>query len=266
MRFAIIYSKKDEAGINIIKQFKKIVFLPHVPIIELAKETIFSEDISPKKYPELKNIDFLVFASKHVSAKKENSFCIHAPGNWKSADFGGKPGKVCSTSAFVLKYLFIELNKITEKENLSNYNITLECTHHGPLIEIPCCFIEIGSSEKQWNDEKAGNIIARTIFNLKNFKQDSNWISCIGVGGPHYCPSFNKIQLNTNYAVSHIIPEYCLPLTKSMLNEAEKKTKEQIKKVLIDWKGCGKSEERQRIINLLNELSLNYKRTDSIEK
>ena len=33
-----------------------------------------------------------------------------------------------------------------------------------------------------------------------------------------------------------------------MLKEAEQKTKEQIKTVIIDKKGCGKSEQRQEII------------------
>src|SRR3989344_4827671 len=209
MRFAIVYSKKDRAGVNIINQFKKIGFLPQIPIIELNKETIFSDDISIKKYPQLKNIDFLIFASKHKSEKKESSLCLHAPGNWRGADFGGEPGKICFTSAFILKYLFQELNK--NAKDLSNYHITLECTHHGPLIEMPCCFIELGSSEKQWNDEKAIEIIARTIISLKNFKLNPKWIPCIGIGGSHYCPSFNKIQLKTDYAISHIIPEYCFP-------------------------------------------------------
>ena len=45
------------------------------------------------------------------------------------------------------------------KQNLTEeYSVTLEVTHHGPLIEIPCCFIELGSQEKQWNDKEAAKI------------------------------------------------------------------------------------------------------------
>jgi D-tyrosyl-tRNA(Tyr) deacylase len=51
-----------------------------------------------------------------------------------------------------------------------------------------------------------------------------------------------------------------------MLEQAEQKTLEQIKQVIIDWKGCGKSEERQEIIDLINELGLKYKRTSEINK
>lgn len=272
MRFAIVYSKLNSAGINIIEEFKKLAYAPQIPIIELKKETIFSEDISEKKYPELRNIDFLVFASTHRSEKGAPSLCLHAPGNWRNTDLGGKPGKVCKTSAFILKYLFQELNKNYEsnKNNLKeNYNVTLEITHHGPLIGIPCCFIELGSQESQWQDKEAAKIIAKSILSLQNYNSvdnHHNWQAAIGIGGPHYAPSFNKIQLNSQYALSHIIPEYAFPLTESMLKEAEEKTNEQIKEVLIDWKGCGKSEQRQEIIKLIEKNGLKHKRTSDVEK
>tara|TARA_Y100000310_G_scaffold319431_1_gene374689 strand:+ start:3974 stop:4762 length:789 start_codon:yes stop_codon:yes gene_type:complete len=262
MRFAVLYSKKDLAGINIIKQFKKLAFAPDMPIIELKKESIYSENID--KLSELKNIDFIIFATKHRSEKGNPSLSVHAPGNWRSADFGGKPGKVCNTSAFVIKYLFQNLNK--QAENLEDYNITLECTHHGPLINKPCCFIELGSSEKQWQEQEPAKIIAKTILSLKDYKPENHIIPTIGIGGPHYCPNFNKIQLNSKYAISHIIPEYSLPLTETMLKQAEQKTLEQIKQVLIDYKGCGKSEQRQEIINLINQAGLKVIRTSEIEK
>jgi len=267
MRFAIAYSKKDEAAINIINQFKKIAFAPDMPIIELRKDSIYSEDLNEKNYPELRNIDFLVFASKHKSKEGSPSLSLHAPGNFRNADFGGKSGKICNTSAFVLKYLFQQLNKnANESEELKNkYQITLECTHHGPLIEIPCCFIELGSSEKQWSEEEPAKILAKTILSLKDYESQPNWIPCIGIGGPHYCPNFNKIQLNSEYAIGHIMPEYALPLTNIILKEAEQKTTEQIKQIILDWKGLGKSEERQKTINLLNQFGFKHIRTNNIK-
>tara|TARA_Y100000310_G_scaffold155538_1_gene155021 strand:- start:8976 stop:9770 length:795 start_codon:yes stop_codon:yes gene_type:complete len=264
MRFAVLYSKKDLAGINIAKQLNQISFTPNIPIIELKKESIYSENID--KLPELRNIDFIIFATKHRSAKGEHSLSLHAPGNWRGAEYGGQAGKVCNTSTNILKYLFQNLNKIAEQEKISDYHVTLECTHHGPLIDKPCCFIEIGSKEEQWQDKKAGRVIAKTILTLQNYKQDEKIIPTIGIGGPHYCPNFNKIQLNSKYATSHIIPEYALPLTKTMLKEAEQKTQEQIKQVIIDYKGCGKSEQRQEVIELIEKAGLKVIRTSEIKK
>jgi D-tyrosyl-tRNA(Tyr) deacylase len=51
-----------------------------------------------------------------------------------------------------------------------------------------------------------------------------------------------------------------------MLSEAEEKTTEQIKEILVDWKGCGKSEQRQEIVKIIKQTGLKYKRTSEIEK
>ena len=70
---------------------------------------------------------------------------------------------------------------------------------------------------------------------------------------------FNKIQLNSDYAIGHIIPEYILPLTKEIILEAISKTKEKPEIILLDWKGLGNSEQKQEIINLLNSQGLGYR-------
>jgi len=275
MRFALAYGKNNIAGKNIAEDFKKIAFAPQIPVIELKKDGIYSDDLNDKNYPELKGIDFVVIASTHRSEKNFPSLCLHPPGNWRNADLGGHPGKICKTSAFVLKYLFLKLNEFANQAKLNreldeSYNITMEATHHGPLIELPCCFIEVGSNETQWNDRNATKIIAKTIASLQNFNENNgkgyNWIPCIGIGGPHYAPNFNKVQLNPEYAIGHIIQEYAFPITESMLKEAEEKTLEQVKEVLIDWKGCGKSEDRQKMLELLDKFGFKHKRTSGIEK
>ncbi len=266
IKFAILYSKKDEAGMNIAEQLKKF-FLPQVPIIELTKESIFNENIDEKE-EQLKNVDFIIFATKHQSKEGTPSLSLHAPGNWRNADFGGKPGKVCQTSSLALKFLFQKLNENAKQANYQ-HKITLECTHHGPLIKKPCCFIEVGSNEQGWKDKEAAAIIAKTIADFQNFNpQDFKEVkTAIGIGGPHYCYTFNKIQLNSkDYAISHIIPEYALPLTESILKEAVQKTKENPDLIIVDWKGCGNAESRNKVIEIIEKLGLKHERTERIEK
>jgi D-aminoacyl-tRNA deacylase len=270
MRFAIVYSKTNPAGVNIVGEFKKIAFAPQIPIIELkGKEEIY-QDFDVSNYPELSGIDFIVFASKHKSVKGTPSLSMHAPGNWRGADFGGVPGKICPTSAFVLKFLFQKLSLLLEENpNIKEtYALTMEVTHHGPLIDIPCCFVELGSTLEQWNDKPAANLLAKLIHSLTLFEPKSKtneWLATIGIGGPHYCPNFNPIQLNSKYAIGHIIPSYSMPLTESMLMEAEKKTKEQISCAIIDWKSFD-SESRQNTLSTLEKHSLKIKKTSEIEK
>lgn len=270
MRFAILYSQEDEAGMNIAKQLESF-YLPHVPIIKLEKETVYNENIDIKD-TRLKDAEFIIFATKHQSKAQVPSLSLHAPGNWRNADFGGKPGKVCKTSSLALKFLFKQLEENAKQMPSLEHNITLECTHHGPLIEnTPCCFIEIGSCSEQWKNPELGKIIAKTIADFQKFsennKNKSKVKSAIAIGGPHYCPNFNKIQLNNNeIAISHVIPEYAFPVSENMLTEAIKKTKEQIDLAIVDWKGCGNSESRQKILDVIGKLGLKYERTERIEK
>lgn len=270
MKFIIVYSKKDEAGVNIAKALKNF-YIPQIPVIELSKDSIYSENIDEEE--TMKNFDFIIFATKHQSKENRNTLSLHAPGNWRNADFGGSTGKLCKSSALVLKYLFGRMSE-NLKESKINYELTLESTHHGPLLnKKPCCFIEIGTTSEQWNDPKAAEVIAKTLSDLQNFlpwhqKNKKQLKIAFAIGGPHYCPNFNKIQLsaNSNIAIGHIIPEYHLPLTEHMIKEAIEKTSEHLELAILDWKGCGNSEQRQNIINLLERFDLKYERTDKVEK
>ncbi len=150
---------------------------------------------------------------------------------------------------------------------MKEYKITLEATHHGPLIDKPCVFVEIGSTENEWKDRKAGFVIARAISEtLKSFKENPYNEIAVAIGGPHYCPNFNKIQLNSNIAISHIIPQYALPLTEEMVREAIDKTEEEVDFVLLDWKGLGNSEKRQEVLDILSKLYINHRKTSEIDK
>ena len=255
MKFAIVISKQDTAGMNIARHLDLIGIKYHL----LECDSIDADNLDVDG-------DFVIFATKHRSEKGDKSLTCHAPGNWKGADFGGEEGKVCRTSALFMKYLFLVLNEETKKKNWE-YDISMECTHHGPLIEKPCCFIEIGSNEDGWGDEKAGKIIAGVLKRVLNENFfDENAEPVLGIGGPHYCPNFNKIQLNTNYAVGHVIPQYVFPVTKEMIKEAVEKTEEKISKVIIDWKGCGVSKERDELIKLIEDLGLEVVRSDMVDK
>ena len=254
MKFAVVASEKDEAGKNIFKHIhENFPMLNHYLIRE---DTIYAENIDKTL---LKNYDFIIFASKHASEKKVKAFSIHAPGNWHKAELGGKNETVCKTSALFMKHIFQILNK---NNYLRDYHTTLECTHHGPYIEKPCLFIEIGSSEKEWKDAKAGEIIAKTIAEAiktqeKIKKQD--WSPCLIIGGGHYNQAANKIMLRTNYAVGHICPKYMLEyLDENLINEAINKTIPKPEIILLDWKGLG--QYKQKVKDLLEKMGLKYQR------
>jgi D-aminoacyl-tRNA deacylase len=262
-KFLIVASKLDKAGINIttqLSQFEEGSFKFYL----VDKEIIHTESLDLNKINEY---DFIIFASKHKSEKREKTLSVHAPGNWRSADYGGARGKVCKSSAQFLKQAFEKLNTIAKEYHLSEYKVTLEATHHGPLIEKPCVFIEIGSTENEWVDRKAGFVVAKTISDLlKEFKPNPYNENAIAIGGPHYCPSFNKIQMDSNVAISHVIPNYMAPITEEMIKEAVEKTEEEIDFALLDWKGLGTADKRDEIVSILDKLYIRYKRTSEVNR
>lgn len=254
MKFAIIVSKKDKAGLNIKENLLKLK--PDLKIHTVEKESIFCENIDKEI-----DADFFIFATKHESESKIPSLSCHTPGNWSKAEFGGQDRKLCIAPASYLKMAFLELNKLGK--NLG-YDIVNEVAHHGPYLEKPVMFVEIGSSLEQWQDKKAGEIIAKTIINILS-KKPGKYEIAFGIGGLHTCPIFNKIILRTNIALGQICPKYQLKnLDEEMILQAIKKTQEKVDFVLLDWKGLGK--EKARIVKMLENLNLHYKRTDQILK
>lgn len=260
-KILIIASKKDKAGINITTQLSQF---GNYKFYLVEEEAIYTKNLDLTKINEY---DFIIFASQHQSKKNEKALTIHVPGNWRLAEYGGESGKVCSTSAVFLKQAFELLNKNAIEHHLDNFKITLEATHHGPLIEKPCMFIEIGSTETEWINRRAGFVVAKTIKEIiETFKENPYNEIAIGIGGPHYCPGFNKIQLKSNTAISHIIPSYALPITEEMILEAINKTQEQVDFVLLDWKGIRTKQERENIIKILENNYIQWKKTSEIKR
>ena len=271
-KYLVIASKKDKAGINIVtnlSQFRENPVLsswgnkPSFDFYLVEEEVIFTENLNPEK---INQYDFIIFASRHQSEKKEKTLSLHAPGNFRTADFGGEKEKVCPASALFNKFMFVKLEENAKKAEI-DYKVTLECTHHGPLISKPCVFIEIGSTETEWNDRRAGFVLAQTIKQtIEEFTENKYREIAVGIGGPHYCPGFNKLQLKSNVAFAHIIPAYVLPLNQSYILESIKKTIEPVDFVVLDWKGLGKAEQRQQVIDILEENYIQWKKTSDVTR
>jgi len=265
--YLIIASKSDKAGKNIVTELFQYVdeFRSENIDFHLIEGSILDEKNLDKH--KISKYDFIIFASKHKSEKAEKTLSIHAPGNFRQVWGGGEAGKLSVSSALFNKHLFEILNENVAKHELKNYKVTLEVTHHGPLINKPCVFIEIGSTETEYKDRRAGFVIAKTIKDaIETFKPNKYREIAIGIGGPHYAPNFNRIQLNSNIAISHIIPSYIQPIEDGMVQQAIEKTLEEVDFAIIDWKGLGKSEQRDKVIELLEKNYISWKKTSEIKK
>lgn len=266
MKYAIIISQKDLAGLN-IKQtlieffnFKetqeqfgssKVYEKSNTKLYTTQKDSVDCENIDKEI-----EADFFIFATKHQSKNNIPSLSVHTQGNWGKAEYGGQDKKLCVAPACYLKKALIQLDKLTDKEQ---FEIIQECTHHGPFMKKLSMFIEIGSTPEQWNSKKAAKIIAQTILHITENPPIENK-SAIGIGGLHHTPSFKKIILNTEIAIGHVCPKYQLEnLDKQLVEQAINKTIPKPKLVILDWKGLGA--HKQKVMSILDEIGIEVKRT-----
>ena len=268
----MIASRTDKAGMNIVNhllQFKKNPLVDAMANIGfdidlVENEIIYTENLDFKK---IEKYDFIIFASKHKSEKGGRTLSVHSPGNWRNAQYGGESRKVCPSSALFSKFIFQKLGEVAKKTSLTEYDVTMETTHHGPFINKPCLFIEIGSTDTEWSDRRAAFVIAKTISeSISEFKEDSYKEISVGIGGPHYCPNFNKIQSSSNVAISHVISNYAAPITEEIIQEALSKTLEEVDFVVLDWKGLGPAEQRDEVVKILDANYIAWKKTSDIVK
>jgi len=269
MKFAIIISQQDIAGLNIkARLLEKFNFneqgvfhnspiygySDNISLFTVEKELIFSEHLDREI-----GADLFIFASKHKAESGLHCLTVHTQGNWAKAEFGGYDRKLCIAPALYLRKALLRL-----KRSETDYEITQECTHHGPYLDKPSMFIEIGSTEQEWQDIEAGTIIAETIMYLLLSDIDRATVG-FGIGGPHYMPNFTKLIERRNIAIGHTCPKYMLQcLDKEMILQAMQKTYDYVDEVILDWKGLGT--EKKRIIALLEEMNIDYKRIDLLLK
>lgn len=243
----IIYWKDDPAAKNIVSFLEEFQDI----IIESDKSLLYMEKIE-------EDADFFVVPSTHKSESGQNSLTIHATGNWGKADFGGNGHELEYTWPAAIKVGL----KAMKEAALDSYNVSMEVTHHGPsTIGKPLVFIEIGSGEAQWNDRKAGKVVADAIRAI--YENRDEFENYIGFGGIHYAPSFTNVMLeNPEVAVGHVAPKYASEfLDKEIIAQALKKGF--AGKAVFDWKGI-KSEPRNTALEALKVLGAEWVKTSEL--
>lgn len=205
-------------------------------------------------------IDLLLFPTTHRSGKEVSSICVHSPGNFGSADLGGVAGKLCPTNPQVQRFLWEELKR--QFSGISSHNVVMEATHHGPALDVPTLFVEIGSGEDSWKNPLLGKKVAAALLSLFNSAIpaiEHQFVPAVGIGGPHYVPNFLKVMETTSYAFGHLCAKYNVDvLTEELIRQALEASRARV--VVLDWKGLGS--KKAEITSMLEKNAIPYKRTD----
>jgi D-aminoacyl-tRNA deacylase len=195
----------------------------------------------------------LVFVSKHSSVSGIPTLSVHTPGNLAEAELGGLPRKVSISPASAMKDALLEMSRLREEMKL-DYEVSYECTHHGPSLDVPTMFAELGSSPKQWKDIKAGEAVAHSV--MAAVSKRSSYRTALGIGGPHYNAKFTRIALSTPTAFGHIIPKYAiLRVDAEIIKQCVERTMETVELVILDWKGI-KGADKDRLIAALDKVGV----------
>ena len=197
--------------------------------------------------------ELIVFLSRHSSATGIPTLSVHTPGNLAEAKFGGEPRKVSVSPAGAMRNSLLEMTKLTA-ERVLDYEVSYECTHHGPSLDVPAMFVELGSSPKQWKDVKAAEVVADAAAAAVS------GCSCcsvaLGIGGPHYNKKFTKLALTNQTAFGHMIPKYALAeVDAEIIRQCVERTLEPVDSVVLDWKGI-KGEHKSNIVAALETLGI----------
>ncbi|MCW1296065.1 MAG: hypothetical protein OH319_00070 [Candidatus Parvarchaeota archaeon] len=272
MKFCIVTSQKDIAGTNIFNLFiNKFGFsitdeiFDNMPVYK-KKDTILlncAEDIIYVDYlDKYFNPDVYIFASRHKSESEKSCLTIHTTGNWsEDVSHGGRVKELSIFHSVLAKKAFRKLILATRKIGIKK-DVCLEVTHHGPTsLKKPMFFIEVGSDEKEWQNIVNCEIIASVIDEtIKESEILEKGKVAIGFGGPHYAPTFSRIETEDEYTMGHICPRYNVQhIDEGMIEQMIKKTFPVAEIALIDWKGL-KSDERTHLIKKIENVGIKYER------
>ena len=270
----VVASEKDPASLNIKDQLltnysfneTKAKFQENttytgqvngkdVQLITLNQESIYAQDLTTFFI----DAELIVFISRHSSMSGTPTLSVHTPGNLGQADLGGKPREVSVSPGNAMREALRVMSKMKEEMQLK-YEVSYEGTHHGPSLNTPTMFAELGSSPEQWNDTAAAEVVAHAamgaISNFRTFSAET----VLGIGGPHYNRKFTKIALETAVAFGHIIPKHSIQhIDSGILQQCVNRTLEKVERAVLDWKGI-KGDDKPRVLEMLAKMDLHIQK------
>ncbi len=263
-KVALLYSKRDPAGLNMAKEIENHMggqFELNNKMMELIsfeREVLY---VSSEEELGVSEFDFIVVLSRHSGTPHHPIFTAHVPGNFGRARYGGESFKLGIAIPSLMKEYLLEVSK---KAPSIGYWVGFEPTHHGPTLDIPMAFLEIGCDETSWNDPNGVSVAAESVIRgLENWKT-GKYVPAIAFGGPHINDHFTKITLHTDIALGHTARKIDAEwVDKVMIQQAIDRNGENPQLAIIDNKGL-KGKDRERIESALRDLGVNVIRVKKL--
>ena len=144
-----------------------------------------------------------VFMSKHSSSTGEPAMTVHPIGNYHENKFGGREEALVKAAPALMTDA---LRRIQALNTMPEFRVCFEVTHHGPWMDVPTFFIEIGSDARNWGNVQAAEVLAHVLGTMYAV----DYPTVVGIGGGHYAHRFTVVSLGRKVNFGHMIPNYQL--------------------------------------------------------
>jgi len=260
-RLALAYSKRDPAGSGMASEIKDMMGEEFslsdksCELIEVDREILYVNE----SYFE--GFDYLAVLSRHSGTPNHPIFTAHVSGNFGRARYGGDHFKLSIAIPSLMKEYLISVSKRAEE---ISYWVGFEPTHHGPTLDIPTAFLEIGCDERAWRDERGLKAAAESILEAIESWKEGKFVAAIAFGGPHINDHFTRVELFTKFAIGHAARKLDAEwVDGEMVRQALLRNGEPTRVAIVDNKGL-KGEDRERIEGALKDLGLEVIRVKKV--
>jgi len=253
MKIALINSQQDLAGSQIRNHIEELLKGSSRDALQGSGRTYEFYEVKGRlifadRVDRQIDADLLIFLSRHSSINPIPVLTVHVTGNTGKAELGGASQSLSPTNPVMMQAVLRQLFKHCP----SGYRVSYEVTHHGPTeLSIPSFFVEIGSTEKEWVDQRAGEAVAKSVLEAAPIDA----IPLIGFGGNHYAARQTEIAINSRGAFGHIVHSREVGLLdEALIHQMQEKTGAVA--AYIDKKALQK-EVLKKLTNQLHALQIN---------
>lgn len=167
----------------------------------------------------------VIFPSRHAAASGQASLTLHPIGvphlsDGEPGKFGGVGGQTPPPNPRLGRWWKMLLERAPLVDAVAEFDLSLEVTHHGPVLQSPAMFIEVGSTQATWGHVEAARLLASIINDgLFHASHSMTWdedvhagqVVVITLGGGHYAPRANQLAAKEGVWLGHMLASYALP-------------------------------------------------------
>ncbi len=255
-KVSLLYSLRDPAGRNMASEIGRRLGEQFnlgdkgIELISFEREILYVKNCEELG---VSDFDYIVVLSRHSGTHHRPIFTAHVPGNFGRARYGGESFKLGIAIPSLMKEYLIAASK---RVGGTGYSVGFEPTHHGPTIDKPLAFLEIGCDEGAWNDPSGIKIAAESVIEALENWTTGKYIPAIAFGGPHVNDHFTRVEITTEYAIGHAARKLDAGWVDiTMVKQAIERNGEPPQVAIVDNKGL-KGEDRERIESAIREIGL----------